>query len=225
MKKFDEKIKLNQFHNFQKFIKAGSLFNKFIETLFYIIISNTDTIIYLSMMFSMYQSAGIISLIYPISIFGYALIEEARPNNKYWFYVQIYASIILALKFITNLTVLSDYFANREFVYWSGYLKLGISEMKSGKVTDILKYLSPEILIISFVMLNQIHLKLLGVFDEIEEEQESIKDAFQRYVSKGDMDHVAEEKKKRTYMYLEDFFAPYEDQKDALILEEHEKKL
>jgi len=53
---------------------------KYIELFFYIFITNTENFLYLFMMMSMYQNAGLMSIIYPISIFGYALIEENRPK-------------------------------------------------------------------------------------------------------------------------------------------------
>jgi hypothetical protein len=53
---------------------------KLIETLFYVIISNTQNLIYLCMMFSMFQNAGVISIVYPFLLFGYALVEETRPR-------------------------------------------------------------------------------------------------------------------------------------------------
>lgn len=67
-------------HNTWEFTRMNSLLPKYVETFFYILISNTDNIIYLSMMASMYQTAGIVSFIYPILIFGYALLEETRPK-------------------------------------------------------------------------------------------------------------------------------------------------
>jgi len=32
----------------------------------------------------MFKNAGLFGLIYPLSIFGYALLEETRPRKEYW---------------------------------------------------------------------------------------------------------------------------------------------
>ncbi len=40
------------------------------------------------MIISMYFNAGLISLIYPISVFGYALVEETRPNKNFWNFIR-----------------------------------------------------------------------------------------------------------------------------------------
>lgn len=67
-----------------EFTKPGPMIIRLIETMFYIIISQTQNLIYISMILSMYMNAGLISIFYPLTVFGYALIEESRPNMKYW---------------------------------------------------------------------------------------------------------------------------------------------
>ena len=54
MTQLDQKIKLNQMTNTWRFTRKSSLFFKYFETFFYAIISNTDNIVYLSMMGSMF---------------------------------------------------------------------------------------------------------------------------------------------------------------------------
>jgi hypothetical protein len=36
----------------------------------------------------MYKNAGIISIPYPIAVFGYALLEETRPRKEFWVYIR-----------------------------------------------------------------------------------------------------------------------------------------
>lgn len=81
---FDKKIKLNMMRMTYEFTKPGPMIIRLIETVFYIIISQTQNLIYISMILSMYMNAGLISIFYPLTVFGYALIEESRPNMKYW---------------------------------------------------------------------------------------------------------------------------------------------
>lgn len=63
------------------------MFFKIMETVAYIIISNTEILAYLAMILSMFVNAGLISIMYPISIFGYALFEETRPKQLYWNFI------------------------------------------------------------------------------------------------------------------------------------------
>lgn len=76
---------------------------RLIETMFYLVISNIHVLVYFSMIMSMYANCGLISLIYPFSVFGYALLEETRPKQFFWTYVRRYTMLILFLKFFANL--------------------------------------------------------------------------------------------------------------------------
>jgi hypothetical protein len=65
-----------------------------------------------------------------------------------------------------NLSYFEKYLLTDDFQYYQNLLKLGIYEYKS--MSSLIQYMMPEILIISFIMLNEIQLKLLGLFYEIE---------------------------------------------------------
>jgi hypothetical protein len=51
-------------------------------------------------------------------------------------------------------------------------MKIGLYDFPD--LLDMLRYMSPEILIISFIMLNEIKLKLCGIYFQTEGEIESI---------------------------------------------------
>jgi len=101
--RFNEKIKLKELKNTWIFTRHSSMFFKYIELLFYMIISNTDQIIYFCMFWSMYNTAGMITILYPMALFGYALLEETRPRKEFWTFIRIYTTIILCIKFTLNL--------------------------------------------------------------------------------------------------------------------------
>jgi len=160
------------------------MFFKYIELLFYIILSNTHTIIYLCMMLSMYQNAGLMSIVYPISIFGYALIEETRPRRGYWDFLRIYTIVILVIKFIWNLSIFDDFAKSSSFKFFHGQFRLGLYNYDS--YLAVINYMLPEMLIIVFLLLNEIMLRLNGVFFAIEEDHETIYDGIERWKAKGD---------------------------------------
>jgi len=70
------------------FTRPSAMVLRLLETLVFIIISNTEYILYGLMIFSMYINAGLISLIYPISVYGYALMEETRPRRVFWEFIK-----------------------------------------------------------------------------------------------------------------------------------------
>ena len=64
-----------------------------------VIASNAHNFCYLFMIIAMIKAAGLLTLIYPLAVFGYALLEETRPGKKFWNFVLIYTMIVLGLKF------------------------------------------------------------------------------------------------------------------------------
>lgn len=98
----------------------------FVETFFYILISQSQNIIYFAMIFSMYENAGLISMFYPIAVFGWALLEETRPGPKFWTIVRYYTEALLAFKFLFNLDIFAVLLESETFVNVSAFFKFGI---------------------------------------------------------------------------------------------------
>jgi uncharacterized membrane protein len=48
-------------------------------------------------------NAGMISLVFPFAVFGYALMEEERPGKKFWDFAMKYTLFVLFMKFIIQL--------------------------------------------------------------------------------------------------------------------------
>ncbi len=87
----------------QKQIKGSILYADFMWTLFSVVASNFYNLAYFFMILSKYWNAGLISMGYPIAVFGYALLEETRPGKKFWTTMIIYTMLILIAKFILQL--------------------------------------------------------------------------------------------------------------------------
>ena len=47
---------------------------------------------------------GILTLVYPISVFGYALIEETRPRRYFWYFIMLYTQLFIIIQFIFSLS-------------------------------------------------------------------------------------------------------------------------
>lgn len=160
------------------FTRTWPLVQRLIETFFHIIISQTQNLIYAAMVFSMYQNAGLISVFYPIMAFGWGLTNETRPKKEYWRIIRLYTTFLLLAKFIFNMAIMEPVVKSDTYVQIQGYGKLGFFDYPS--ILDMLKYMSPEILIISLIMLNEIKLKLCGIYFQIEGELETIQEAIDR---------------------------------------------
>lgn len=49
-----------------------------------ILTSYSEMVCYLFMIISMMKNAGFISLMYPLAVFGFALMEEMKPKKEFW---------------------------------------------------------------------------------------------------------------------------------------------
>mmetsp|Transcript_34734 Transcript_34734/g.53330 ORF Transcript_34734/g.53330 Transcript_34734/m.53330 type:complete len:182 (-) Transcript_34734:3043-3588(-) len=174
------------------FTRPHSMIFKVLETYCYALISQTQNLIYLAMILSMYMNAGLISLPYPVAVFGYALLEETRPRKEFWDYVRLYTVCILFFKFTLNLSVFGPLFDSETFQMYLSLFKVGIYDYDD--LGQLILYMSPEILIVVFIMLNEIQLKLLGLYYSIEEDIETINEGIQRNIERGDQERVRQKK-------------------------------
>lgn len=55
------------------------------------------------MIYSTYENAGLITIIYPFMIFGWALLEETRPNKTFWQVLKFWTTVVLFFKFFCNI--------------------------------------------------------------------------------------------------------------------------
>lgn len=101
-------------------------------------------------------------MFYPISVFGWALLEETRPGAQFWKIVRYYTEALLAFKFFFNLDIFSVLLESESFVQISAFFKFGIYDFD--QLDLLILYMMPELLILCFLMLHEIKLQLLGLY-------------------------------------------------------------
>jgi len=57
----------------------------------------------------MFMNAGLISIFYPIMVFGFGLVEEVRPKKEFWRIIRLYTTFVLIVKMFFNLSYLEEY--------------------------------------------------------------------------------------------------------------------
>lgn len=152
----------------------------------------------------MYMNAGIISLPYPIAVFGWALLEERRPGKQFWLFIRYYTEAVLAFKFLLNLDFWGPILSSPSFVHTTAYIKLGIYDFDD--LGTLIMYMLPEILILCFLMLHEIKLQLIGLYDKNEEDVEPVLDAIERNIQKGDEEAVKARKIELQNMCMARYF-------------------
>lgn len=97
-----------------EFTRSSAMIINYIETLFCILVSQSEAFIYIGMIFSMYMNAGLISLYYPIAAFGYGMLEEKRTGKVFWRWIRWYTTFILFFKAVATLRIAKENFFDLE---------------------------------------------------------------------------------------------------------------
>ena len=99
----ETQLKLKEMTRTWEFTRPLTMIERLFETFFYLCISKISYIIFMMMIYSTYQNAGIITIIYPFMIFGWALLDETRPSKKFWQILKFWTTIVLFCKFFANI--------------------------------------------------------------------------------------------------------------------------
>ena len=178
-----------------KATKGAKLLGNMFTLSFKIIVSNSAFVCYLLMIVAMIMNGSIVSMVYPFSVFIYALLEEKRPSKKYWLFVVYYSAIILVLKFLVQTYPLAFWLTNNfdendatgdgndtipsnsanDFLRT---IRLGIEVIEDGR--NFVNFFLFEALILLSVTLHIFLQVFGGVWDEREIEKESIHEAAAR---------------------------------------------
>jgi hypothetical protein len=78
---------------------------------------NSSVLCYLFFMINCAVNSDIISLVYPLSMFLYALLETPRPHKLYWNTIFVYAALAIIVKFFYQFSLFCT--CNAPLVHWA----------------------------------------------------------------------------------------------------------
>jgi hypothetical protein len=152
-----------------------------------IFINNFTWFCYIVMILDHMTSGSIITLVYPMSIFCYALLEYPRPKKTYWSFILIYTMIIMCIKFVIQLKIISLGIIEDKYIekYYSlisklYYYKIGFKYFDTTFSQHFLNYISFDGLLILSILINRNLLLTEGLWFRREEEIENIYEASER---------------------------------------------
>ena len=125
-------------------------------------------------------NGSLLTLVYPVSIFCYALFEEIRPHKGYWKFVLLYTMIILILKAFIKAHFISNAIP-KDLNSFLRSFRIGIESVNDDNLPS--SYYIFEILIMLFVVIHMISLMLQGLWDIREIDMEAIDRAAIRVLS------------------------------------------
>ena len=226
--KEEDLIDLTQqkFRVIENFAKA-ELFKKYLKTTYIIkcLISDFFTycskkfhfVCYLMMIIDHIQMASFISMIYPLSIFCYAILEYPRPGKNYWVFCIGYSIIVLSIKCMLQLELLVIIFEDKEKIGSDGkpsnlyldfleileHYKFGLKYTKTTFSYEFFRYIIFDALVIIFLLINNYLLINNGLWDQKEQDIENIYYANDRVAKTKDIKtNNIDEIKKLSILYL-----------------------
>ena len=168
---------------FKKYLKKSYQIRHiflYIQSLF---INYFTWICYFFMILDHMVNASLISLVYPLSIFCFALLEYPRPRKTYWLLCIIYTMVIMVIKFIIQLKIILLFISEDRYygvLIHLHYYRIGFMYFKSTFSKDFIKYVIFDGLVIFSILINRNLLITEGLWFKREEEIENIYEASER---------------------------------------------
>ena len=147
------KIELADLRQTTDFCKWDNIMLNCVTALTQALISNTQKLAYFFMLLSIFTNAGLISIIYPLAVFGYALLEETRPSRQFWRIMLYYSISVICAKCIMNLSYMDD-FLPESYAYYESFFNLGLHNVANSY--EMFTHMLPEILILTSILFNEI---------------------------------------------------------------------
>lgn len=130
----------------------------------------------------MYVNAGLVSMIYPFAVFGYALLEETRPGKRFWRFMLTYSATVLLLKYLVNLEWINNLISKSNLPFVDGFVKFGLHHLEQTK--DLVWHMLPEMMIVMSILCHEIVEQSSGLYDKTELEVETVPEAIDRIFKK-----------------------------------------
>ena len=185
---------------FQRYLKTSYIIKSICINLLSYLSKKFQFLCFFMMILNHIQNSSFISMIYPLSIFCYAIFEYPRPSINYFRFCIIYSIIILAIKYILQLELLVEIFGYensvdseekisiyKEAIKNLEHYKTGFKYVKSTKSYEFFNYIIYDSLIIIFLLINNLLLIVNGLWGIREQEIESIYKAMERVITTKDL--------------------------------------
>ena len=183
-KKKDNDIKL-----FKKYLSNCYLIKYILIKLFYFFLENFHYVCYFFMILNNMLNSSIISLFWPIIVFGYGLLEYPKPRNSFWKIALFYSIFTIVLKFMFQLKFFNSFgdfktsFNEIDLTY-----RIGIKIIDNSLSWEFFSYIIWDCIIILFITIQEYILITQGLWINSESEIESMKNAYDRiYLANSNM--------------------------------------
>ena len=160
------------------------VFKRFIVVTYKTFVSYSELFCYFMMLLATLMKAGLLYMVYPISIFGYCMLEEQRPGKIYWYSILAYTSFLIILNFAIQLQLWDSALSPERYEELKSFFDrniLGLHKIEGDNFGSTFLFYFPEIFVLFTVLIHIQKESLSGVFNVPYESYENFETGLLRY--------------------------------------------
>ncbi|OMJ81198.1 hypothetical protein SteCoe_18374 [Stentor coeruleus] len=142
-------------------------YSKYPQIFLFAILSNLDVFVYFLLFVNHFMYASLVSLVLPVSALSYGMIQYPRPKTMYFRFILYYESVIIMLKYIFQLDILKEIFAEALNQYKDPF-KIGLNLAKNTYSETLFYYTLWDNAVIFSVLILEYYLLRVGLLNETE---------------------------------------------------------
>ena len=152
------------------------------------LLENNEYIIYLFLLINHLINGNILSMIYPIMVLIFGIIQYPRPSRIFWKILMVYTTLIIFLKFAIQLNIweMIDYTKNFILYFDESNEKfissIGLKKIFNHDFLIFMGYIIPDFIVLLLLIINQVILIRKGLWYIMETEYETIEEANDRII-------------------------------------------
>ena len=154
-----------------------------LQSIWHYIIEHNEYSLYFFILLYHLFNGKLLSLIYPILILIFGIIQYPRPSKVFWKIIMVYTTFVIFLKFLIQLNFwdlddelkkINKYFdeSSKDYIYY-----IGLKKIENHNFLKFLGFIFPDFFILILLIINQILLTRKGLWYNIETDYENIEEA------------------------------------------------
>jgi hypothetical protein len=150
-----------------------------------ILMSNTQGLVYLFCIVNHLAYASLESVVFPLTVIGYAMLEYPRPPFKYFRFIMLYSELVFFIKFTLQFQIWEFVFGQEFMMNYRDQYKIGFNRADNTYSQTLVNYVIWDVFVMLFVLLHEYFLLRVGLWKKTEYEMESLEEAKLRLAGQG----------------------------------------
>lgn len=146
--------------------------NDYPKLICYVFASNTQAIVYFLFFVNHYMYASLESIVFPLSVLGYAMLEYPRPRIQFFRFMLYYAGLIVFIKYALQLEIWRKIDSNFLLDY-EDPIRLGFNLAKNTYSDTLLYYVIWDVLVMFSLLCHEYYMLRIGMYYAIETDIET----------------------------------------------------